>query len=306
MRRRLFPVLFAGGGAVAVTYTISGAVYDADGITAVSGATVALGLLSAVSAVDGTYTISDVPAGASGSMTCTKAGYSWTAITVAEITESITGQNYTNAWWAATGIGASCQRAYKPKGAASQAASYINLANPGTGNAAPGTAPSWNAATGWTFVSASSQYLTTSLNPSSGDTSYMVQYSCPVTNAPSNQSVFGIYKGPDTRVELVIHPTGTVHSNPRNANTSYTPPLSGVCTIAGKKLYQDGVDKGDLTGTWSGSCTTDILIGARRREDTATIDQYWGNLGDNILAWAAYSIVLNSAQEAAIRAALTA
>ena len=32
--------------------------------------------------------------------------------------------------------------AYQPKGAASLAASYFNLANPGTYNAAPGTAPS--------------------------------------------------------------------------------------------------------------------------------------------------------------------
>ena len=49
------------------------------------------------------------------------------------------------------------------KGAASLAASYINLANPGTYDAAPGTAPSFDTATGWTFAAASSQYLTTGI-----------------------------------------------------------------------------------------------------------------------------------------------
>ncbi len=39
--------------------------------------------------------------------------------------------------------------AYCPLGAASLAASYVNIANPGTYNAAPGVAPTWNASNGW-------------------------------------------------------------------------------------------------------------------------------------------------------------
>lgn len=49
--------------------------------------------------------------------------------------------------------------AYQPKGAASLAASYTNLANPGTYDAAPGTAPSFNTATGWTFDRSLGQFL---------------------------------------------------------------------------------------------------------------------------------------------------
>jgi hypothetical protein len=107
-------------------YTISGIVYDADGTTAVAGATIALGALTATSAADGTYTISSIPGGTSGSMTCTKAGYSWTAITVAAMTGNLTAQNYTNAWWAGGGSAAACVGAYIGKAAASQAASYVN------------------------------------------------------------------------------------------------------------------------------------------------------------------------------------
>jgi len=40
---------------------------------------------------------------------------------------------------------------YLPKGAASLAASYINVINPGTFNAALGVAPTWDASSGWIF-----------------------------------------------------------------------------------------------------------------------------------------------------------
>jgi hypothetical protein len=40
--------------------------------------------------------------------------------------------------------------AYQPIGAASLAASYVNLANPGVNDAAPGVAPTWASGTGWT------------------------------------------------------------------------------------------------------------------------------------------------------------
>ena len=65
-------------------------------------------------------------------------------------------------WWELPGQ--TCLAAYEPQGAASLAASYINLANPGTYDAAPGAAgPTWNAADGWVFDAAQSQYLTTGL-----------------------------------------------------------------------------------------------------------------------------------------------
>jgi hypothetical protein len=64
-------------------------------------------------------------------------------------------------WWLAGGVAAANAIAvYQPKGAADLAASYVNLANPGTYDAAPGTAPTFDAATGWTF-NGSTQYLTT-------------------------------------------------------------------------------------------------------------------------------------------------
>lgn len=72
-------------------------------------------------------------------------------------------------WYLSGGISASnCIGAYAAKGSASQAASYINLANPGTYDLTEGKAPSWNTATGWTFTAASMEYLKTGIIPNVG------------------------------------------------------------------------------------------------------------------------------------------
>ena len=61
-------------------------------------------------------------------------------------------------WWLAGGAPAPVA-AYQPKGAASLATSYVNLVNPGTYDAAPGTAPTLDA-NGWVF-NGTDQYLST-------------------------------------------------------------------------------------------------------------------------------------------------
>lgn len=68
-------------------------------------------------------------------------------------------------WYLAGGVAlASCKRAYQPVGAASLAVSYVNLVSPGTGDAAPGVAPTHASATGWAF-NGTTQYLTTGYTP---------------------------------------------------------------------------------------------------------------------------------------------
>ena len=80
-------------------------------------------------------------------------------------------------WWDADGTISGCVAAYQPIGAASLAASYSNLQNPGTYDAAPGTAPTFLAATGWTFNAATPQYLNTGVVPSSLNWTVIVRYS---------------------------------------------------------------------------------------------------------------------------------
>ena len=61
-------------------------------------------------------------------------------------------------WWEASG--ATAVVAYQAKGAGSYAASLVNLANPGTHDLIEGNAPDWDAATGWRFIPANGDYLT--------------------------------------------------------------------------------------------------------------------------------------------------
>jgi len=75
-------------------------------------------------------------------------------------------RNAAGAWWNLFGAipNANVVAAYQPKDAANLAASYVNLVTPGTYDAAPGTAPTWDATSGWIF-NGSTQYLTTGITP---------------------------------------------------------------------------------------------------------------------------------------------
>jgi hypothetical protein len=115
-----------------LTYSISGVVYDADGTTPVSGATVTIGSSSTISAVNGTYVIAGLVPGTSGSLTCTKTNYVWTARTVTPLSGNLTSQNFVNAWWAVGGLGANAVGAYSAMGRSTVAEALVNLVTPGT------------------------------------------------------------------------------------------------------------------------------------------------------------------------------
>jgi hypothetical protein len=290
-RMKKFMVLMASGSAAPVTYTISGTVYDADGTTPVEGATVALGLLTATSAANGTYTISDVPAGASGSMTCTLAGYLWAAITVAEMSGSLTSQNYTNVWYAAGGSLASCVIAYKPIGAANLAASYVNLANPGTYNASvfpTKSAPTFSAVTGWAFDSGSSNVLTTSYTPPDQVARTMAirisdgsaGYACG-TRSTSGTNWLALQTTNGTAGIFRIGSNNYTHS---------TTIFSGVVIAAGLDPYINGSDVGNIAaGTYA--LTHEFLIGGYNNAGTAAT-LYTGK----VQAFALYTSTLNATQ----------
>lgn len=96
-------------------------------------------------------------------------------------------------WWFVAGK--TCVAAYQPKGAASLAASYVNLANPGTYDAAPGTAPAFAAATGWTFNGGA--YLTTGFTFAATTATLLVRYSDVVWVSVQNRYgvILGSYSG---------------------------------------------------------------------------------------------------------------
>jgi hypothetical protein len=292
MHKRLL-TLFSGGAAAASTYTISGTVYDADGSTAVSGATVAIGAASATSAANGTYSITGLAAGTSGSLTCTLSGYSWTAISVSAMAGDLAGQNFTNVWYAAGGSLASCVIAYKPLGAADVATSKVNLANPGTYNGVfSATAPTWASATGWTFDGTNNKYVTTGyVPPNQVGRSAAVR----ISGGASDAVLRWIFCSTATTPAFGIRNTsngagnGALFHNGTNSYLHSGPITSGVLAVAGLDPYKDGSDLGNITaGTYD--------LGASGLEIGRLAQTNSQRFNGNVLAFAVYSATLNATQ----------
>ncbi len=104
-------------------------------------------------------------------------------------------------WWDLSGTITTCVAAYQPKGAASLAASYVNLANPGTNNAAEGSAPSFSSA-GWTFNGTSNYLLISGTLPFSDSPFTMVARVIP-KGLTGQQAIMAVYNS-STYSRLVL------------------------------------------------------------------------------------------------------
>lgn len=187
-------------------------------------------------------------------------------------------------WWSNDGAISGCVAAYRAIGAASLAASYVNLANPGTYDAAPGTAPSFDASTGWTF-NGSTQYLTTGLTPDNTQGwSMLVRFA----NNQTNGNPWGVGAGQSPY--FVVAPQFIPGNLMVLGNGDFiTAPylVTGTAGFAGNKGYRAG---SQVTGTIATQAGT---FGALRIGWDA--DGGAKHKGD-ILAVAVYNSVLTSGQ----------
>ena len=212
-------------------------------------------------------------------------------------------------WYLSGGVAAAnCIAAYKSIGAASLAASYINLANPGTYDLtvhAAGTAPNFNTVTGWQFVAAGPDALNTGYVP--GNTvnrSIIARISGATVDAAtrgicgtrSGNAFYGImnttaeskayfYNGNGTNNGLYVHSTNIA---------------DGVLAISGLDAYLDGVDIGNI-GTAAANYnlgTAAVGIGLM----TGVVSNLFNGY---ILAVAMYDIALTPAQVSAISTAMS-
>lgn len=196
-----------------------------------------------------------------------------------------------SSWWLSGGIGAAnCIAAYAPKGAADLASSYINLANPGTYNAAPGVAPTFNTADGWTF-NGTTQYLTCGIVPAL-TWSMIIRLSAGQGTA-TGKTTAGVYHS--TTQSFLIQPHGDFAGEYEfwNGNTlrlTGGQKNSGVFCVAGKGAYYDGANVGTITAGGTNP-TNAIYIGALNFGGTAI------NLfGHKIQAFAIYNTTLTAGQ----------
>lgn len=204
--------------------------------------------------------------------------------------------NGPNVWWLAGGISAGdCLAAYQAKGAASLAASYSNLNNPGTNDATLGVAPSWAAGTGWTF-NGTDQYLLSSV-PVAGE-SLLVQFSMV---AASQSSVVGMDEGGTMRLNLYPKYNGDNRAYYRSGGSGdvATGYLSGNIATTPTKGYKDGAVDVALTGSWSGTATRKLAIGGIN-------GAVFSSCACVIIAVARYSRALSDSEVAAVAAAMAA
>lgn len=212
-------------------------------------------------------------------------------------------------WWLSGGIAAAnCIAAYTPKGAASLAASYDNNAAPGNGlpdgtyDATLGVAPTFDAATGWTFLAASTQYLLSGWVPA-GDQNQSVIVR--LSGGVGTNFACGIYES-GTK-SLALRPghfsaPNWVHSYTNGGALTLTGDLraAAVMAVAGSTAYLNGVAEAGVVGGWGGAPTSVFGIGAAMN---LLVPTYWSG---NIQALAIYNTTLTAPQVLAVYTAMAA
>jgi hypothetical protein len=189
--------------------------------------------------------------------------------------------------------------AYQPKGAASLAASYTNLGTNGAGNnAAPGVAPTFAAATGWTF-NGTTQYLTTGgLLPGAAYT-VLVQYTDGATD--EDRTVFGCYNVAGSVGFCFQGHTGGTHAYLNGGSLAIAGGVtSGNLGFAAKTAYRDGSAE---TGAISAGTPPAIEIFVAALNLDATPAQFFFG---KIQAFGVWSTTLTAPQVAAKAAAMAA
>ena len=180
--------------------------------------------------------------------------------------------------------------AYQPKGAASLAASYTNLANSGTYDAAPGVAPTWNATDGWIFNGVN-QYLTTGFTPSDVNTTAIVKYKDMV----GNDYIFGVTSGGGKTIAM----TNSYYFS--NWSHSGSAVAAGIKAITQYYPYLNGVEQSSIKTAAALAITHSFFIGCINNVGSPII---YGE--QKIQAFALYSNTLSTAEIQAVTQAMEA
>lgn len=146
-------------------------------------------------------------------------------------------------WWYVPGK--TCVAAYQPKGAASYAASKVNLANPGTYDATEGVAPAWDAATGWSFDGLD-DWLNSNV-PANACQTYIVQYTNLVATE-GGRYIFGGWINFNCRTAIEVHSAAVRYLH--GGQIDVAPSLAaGNLGISGQQGYRNGTAEGGSCGT---------------------------------------------------------
>ena len=210
-------------------------------------------------------------------------------------------------WWFAGGISpANCVAAYQAKGAASYAASKVNLANAGTYNLADIVAPSWSAGTGWMFNGTNTALLASSYTSINTPFTVLVRGAFLIDHNTSS-AIFAIsrrFAGWNFKIEQWNN-TGKIGLTTHNSDLASTLTSPIEDSVIG--VVRDGTNlifyKNDLTDSKTASLAVNSDIGF-------VIGGGWNgsNVNDfakgNLYALAYYHTALSALQIAAVKAAM--
>jgi len=212
-------------------------------------------------------------------------------------------------WWQAGGT-TGAVAAYLAKGAASYAASKVNLVSPGTYDlteVSTGASPSWSAARGWHTWTG--KVFDTGIFPGIGTWTAICSVANCTNPPPEFSAVFGATGGVTGSGKYLIFAIQTYHvgAGPRyyapNGTTVLEPFISSsaVYAIAGQTAYKNGVPATALTGTPT-MANLSLKIGAHQEPD----NNYYYRFYADICALSVYNTTLSAAQVAAVSAAMAA
>ena len=169
-----------------------------------------------------------------------------------------------NPWWDPQGEGLCVWSAYQPMGAASFAASLLDLSGNGNNAGDPGGAntPDWTALTGWDFDATVPEYLTTAFVPQIDQSQSMIIRFSGVAN---NGYLAGMQDAVGTRGFYLLPNAPGPFREYRNGNRTQVAgfALIGNVCIAGNQGYYNGAADGAPMAGWGAVPVNSVWIGCR-------------------------------------------
>jgi hypothetical protein len=212
---------------------------------------------------------------------------------------ALLGTGQKRPWYLAGGIPeANCIGAYQAIGAASYAASKVNLANPGTYDLTdPAGDVAFAAATGW--EGGSSKYFDTGIVLHPQNVSVLVRF----TNGGHNICPFGASRATGgnraTRVTTFNLSNLTYFQNGGAISSLTETGFTGVYGVAGDKAFKNGVDLDLSLAAGSGTQIYSVFVMASNNDGAA--GQFFTG---KIQAVAIYNTTLTPAQVASVSTAM--
>lgn len=194
-------------------------------------------------------------------------------------------------WYLAGGIAPTI--VYQPKGAVSLAASYVNLASPGTNDASAGVAPTFDTAVGW--IGDGTQYVISGATVSDTTWTVIVRYASLTVNG------FLLGGGSGSNILGLRPQAGNVGYYFGDTFTAAPDAAaSGRLAIAGTKGYRNGVVESGTIATPAAPASNPQYIFCRNNGTPANF------VTCSIQAVAFYRAILTAGQIAAIDTKLAA